>query len=220
MSSTVLSSKSGLKPEIANPVEPLRPFFPTKLVVSLTAAALSKLFLKSISKGEQVRRRPFMEAPSHRASALVAPWGVNELPSILQVSSRRTEASVSLIYFKKRPKSGPVLAIEINRDWASSLLSLLVLTGLLRTTDSCQYCLRWFHCPLPQRSWLTIKTSISMTVTPTPTWFNPRFLTADSVCNYNLIWSKNTRNLVQYWNRFVERSLKVWMKGKGHFDNF
>ena len=110
MSSTVLSSKSGLKPEIANPVEPLRPFFPTRLVVSLTAAAFSKLFLKSISKGEQVRRRPFMEAPSHRASALVAPWGVNELPSILQISLRRTEASVSLkthslkISIKRDPK--------------------------------------------------------------------------------------------------------------------
>ena len=38
-----------------------------------TAAAFSRLFLKSISKGEQVRRRPFIEAPNHLASAFVAP---------------------------------------------------------------------------------------------------------------------------------------------------
>ena len=87
MSSTVLSSKSGLRPEMAKPEEEdLRPVPPTLAVGSLTtAAAFSKLFLKSISKGEQVRRRPFIEAPNHLASAFVAPWGVNELPSMLEL---------------------------------------------------------------------------------------------------------------------------------------
>ena len=72
---------------MAKPFEPLLPLFPDLLVVSptLTAAAFSRLFLKSISNGEQVLRRPFIEAPSHRASALLAPWGVKVLPSISEL---------------------------------------------------------------------------------------------------------------------------------------
>ena len=72
---------------MAKPFEPLLPLFPDLLAVSptLTAAAFSRLFLKSISNGEQVLRRPFIEAPSHRASALLAPWGVKVLPSISEL---------------------------------------------------------------------------------------------------------------------------------------
>ena len=73
--------------------------------------------------------------------------------------------SLSKNFYKKRPKAGPVLAIEIDRDLASSLLSLLVVTGLWGQQTVANIAWDGFIAPLPQRSRLTIKISISMFVT-------------------------------------------------------